>query len=212
MGDLPARPEKRRTGKPGRVLNGYKKFIFSLSSMAYTGKLTESRVKVWNEEEAEEVHDEKYYGKIMDEGHLELSLCEAMHLVDRDYLEVEDDGDVLDRGELFQRFAEINEDFDHKYAAYSDLRDRGYIVKSGFKFGAHFRVYPEGVNPYTEGPKSQKQHTQWVVHAVPENYTLPFEEMSRAVRLAHNIRATMLWAVVDAEDGVTYYEVERVTP
>lgn len=178
----------------------------------YTGKLSESSVKIWDEEEAEEVHSEKYYGKIMDDGQLELSPVEAMHLVDREELEVERNGEKLSRSELYDNFSEIDDEFDHKYKVYSDLRDRGFIVKSGFKFGAHFRVYPRGVNPYKDGPKKQKEHTKWVVHAVPENHTLSFQEMSRAVRLAQNIRAQMLWAVVDSEAGVTYYEVDHITP
>jgi tRNA splicing endonuclease len=32
------------------------------------------------------------------------------------------------------------------------------------------------------------------------------------VRLAHSIRARMLWAVVDAEGCVTYYEIVRARP
>ncbi len=179
-----------------------------------TGKLAESRVRIVDEEDAEEVHDEYYYGKFQDEEEtvLELSLVEALHLVDRDVIEVEDSGETLSRETLYDHCIEVDDEFDQKYKVYDDLRDRGYIVKSGFKFGAHFRVYPEGVNPYKEGPKSQREHTQWVVHAVPEDYTLSFQEMSRAVRLAHNIRATMLWGIVDSEGGVTYYEVERATP
>lgn len=178
----------------------------------YTGKLSESSVKVWDEEGAEEVHGEMYYGKIMDDGQLELSPVEAMHLVDRDELEVEKDGEQVAQSELYDYFSEIDDEFDYKYKVYADLRERGFIVKSGFKFGAHFRVYPRGVNPYKDGPKKQKEHTKWVVHAVPENHTLSFQEMSRAVRLAQNIRAQMLWAVVDSEAGVTYYEVGHVTP
>ncbi|MFB6190433.1 MAG: tRNA-intron lyase [Candidatus Nanohaloarchaea archaeon] len=179
-----------------------------------TAKLAESRVRIVDGEDAEEVYSDYYYGKYQDEDNevLELSLAEAMHLVDRDVIEVEDSGEKLSREELYDRFSELDEEFAHKYKVYSDLRERGYIVKSGFKFGSHFRVYEEGVNPYSDGPKRQKQHTKWVVHAVPENETLSFSEMSRAVRLAHNIRATMLWGVVDSEGGVTYYEVEREKP
>lgn len=179
-----------------------------------TGKLVESRVRIEDPEGSEEVHDEYYYGKYQDEesGVLELSLVEALHLVDREVIEVEQAGEELSRDKLYEHCVEIDDEFDHKYKVYDDLRDRGFIVKSGFKFGTHFRVYDRGVNPYSEGPKTQKEHTKWVVHAVPENHTLSFQEMSRAVRLAHNIRATMLWAVVDSEGGVTYYEVERVTP
>lgn len=176
-----------------------------------TAKLSDTRVKIWDDEDAEEIYSEKYYGKMV-EDHLELSPCEAYHLVKREIIEVEYGDEILGDDELFQRFSEIDEDFDFKYPVYADLRDRGYIVKSGFKFGAHFRVYPRGVNPYTEGKKKQRQHTKWVVHAVPENSTMSFQEMSRAVRLAQNIRASMLWAVLDTEEGVTYYEVEHVSP
>lgn len=181
--------------------------------MVATGKIANTKVKVWDDEEAEEVHSEFYYGKLIDEeGYLELSLVEALHLVDRGELEIVEGGEVLDREELFQRFSQEDDEFDQKYAAYSDLRERGYIVKTGFKFGTHFRVYPRGVNPYKEGPKEEREHTKWIVHAVPEDYDQSYEQMSRAVRLAHNIRAKMLWAVVDSERQVTYYEVERVTP
>ncbi|WP_414837975.1 tRNA-intron lyase [Candidatus Nanosalina sp. VS9-1] len=176
-----------------------------------SGSFTGSRVVVRDDEHAEEVHDEHYYGKYNDDV-LELSMVEAYHLIDRDLIEVENDGEKLSKDEAFELFTSKDEEFYHKYQAYSDLRERGFIVKTGFKFGAHFRVYPRGVNPYQEGPKKQKQHTKWVVHAVPENDTLSFQEMSRAVRLANNIRATMLWAVVDNESGVTYYEVDRLTP
>lgn len=175
-------------------------------------KISDSSVRIWDEEEAEEVHSEHYYGKFLDDDRLELAPVEAMHLVDREIIEVYRDDENLDSDELYEYFSEVDEEFDYKYKAYSDLRERGLIIKSGFKFGAHFRVYPRGVNPYADQSDRERQHTEWVVHAVPETHTLSFQEMSRAVRLAQNIRATMLWAVVDSEGGVTYYEVERFKP
>jgi len=175
-------------------------------------EITETSVKIWDEEDAEKVHNKLYYGKYVDEGYLELSLVEAMHLQEREELSIVKDGEEVSRDEVFKIFSEKDEEFDHKYAVYSNLRERGYIVKTGFKFGTHFRVYPRGVNPYKEGPKEDREHTKWIVHAVPENYTQNYQEMSRAVRLAQNIRAKMLWAVVDSERQVTYYQVDRVTP
>jgi len=174
--------------------------------------LVDSQVKIWDEDDADEIHDEKYYGKKMEQGELLLSMSEALHLVDRDEIVVKDDDEEMSREEAFEKFCSLDEEFAQKFQVYSDLRERGYIVKSGFKFGAHFRVYPRGVNPYVDGPKDNKQHTQWVVHAVSENKTMSFQEMSRAVRLANNIRATMLWGVVDSENDVTYYEVDHVNP
>lgn len=175
------------------------------------GIFVDSRILVRDEEDAEEVFSEHYYGKY-NENVLELSIVEAFHLMDRDLLKVKKGNDEIDEDRALELFADEDSEFYHKFQAYSDLRERGFIVKTGFKFGAHFRVYPRGVNPYEEGPKKQEQHTKWVVHAVPEDEELSFSEMSRAVRLAQNIRATMLWAVVDSESGVTYYEVERKTP
>ncbi len=173
------------------------------------GNLLQNRVRVWDGKE--ELHDELYYGKLI-EDYLELSLSEALHLVDRDELVVTEEDEELTREALFDRFTAVDDEFPQKYAVYSDLRERGYILKSGFKFGTHFRVYPRGVNPYKEGPKTQKEHTKWVVHAVPENHTFTYQEMSRAVRLAQNIRATMLWGIVDTENEVTYYRIDRITP
>lgn len=173
-------------------------------------ELVNDQVVVWNEEDIEQIYSEKYYGKKNDDK-LELSLVEAAHLQKRDIIEVKSDDKVLDEQELFGKFSEQDEDFKNKYTVYDDLRDRGYIVKSGFKFGTHFRVYPRGANPYTE-EEGKRAHTKWVVQAVNESEDQGFEELSRTVRLAHNIRAKMLYAVVDSESGVTYYETTRVTP
>jgi len=98
-----------------------------------------------------------------------------------------------------------------KYIVYKDLRERGLVVKTGFKFGCDFRVYHRGVG-VKKGPKTPKEHTKWIVFTVPEDYTCSFVELSRAVRLAHSIRARMLWAVVDNENDVTYFEAVRVKP
>lgn len=175
------------------------------------GILLENRVRIF--EKFEEVYSEQYYGKIIEEEgkkFLELSLVEAMHLANKGIISVKHKSRELNGEKLYSKFCEIDKEFPQKFTVYSDLRAKGYIVKTGFKFGAHFRVYPKGINPYKEGPKEQKEHTKWIVHAVPEDYVLSYQEMSRAVRLAQNIRTKMLWAVVDSENEVTYYQIERI--
>ncbi|MFO7794193.1 MAG: tRNA-intron lyase [Candidatus Nanohaloarchaea archaeon] len=169
-------------------------------------KLSESGAYLkGSEEDLEEVHEEAYYGKIKD-NRLELAPSEVTHLVERGLIDVSESFESL-----YDFFSERDNEFSEKYAAYSDLRERGLIVKTGFKFGAHFRVYERGVNPYKD-EKGRKDHTKFVVHAVRENKEMSFQEMSRAVRLASNIRAKMLWAVVDSEKDVTYYKVQHTTP
>ncbi len=169
-------------------------------------QLTESGAYIEAEEDQlEELHSEAYYGKIKD-NRLELSPSETVHMLERGLLEVDTTFD-----EAYKFYSEKDNEFQEKYAAYADLRDRGLIVKTGFKFGAHFRVYSRGVNPYKED-KGRKEHTKFIVHAVRENKEMSFQEMSRAVRLASNIRAEMMWAVVDSEKDVTYYKVGHTTP
>ena len=101
--------------------------------------------------------------------------------------------------------------FHPQFIVFRDLRERGYLVKTGYKFGAHFRLYERGVK-LKRGPKAPHEHTKAIVHCVPEESAFSLPEMSRAVRLAHNIRATMWWAVVDKEGDVTYYQINRVLP
>jgi len=173
-------------------------------------EIVNKQVLIWNEEDIEAVYTDKYYGKKND-GKLELSLVEAAHLHYRDIIQITEEGEKLDHEQIFSRFSDLDEDFKKKYTVYDDLRERGFIVKSGFKFGTHFRVYPRGANPYAD-EEGNRAHTKWVVQAVDENQEQGFEEMSRTIRLAHNIRAKMLYAVVDSESGVTYFENTRVKP
>lgn len=158
----------------------------------------------------EEIYDIGCYGKIIDE-RLILSPCEALHLIERKKLEVKEGRKKLDKKKFFEKACEIDKEFPHKYAVYKDLRERGFLVRTGFKFGTHFRVYDRGVR-LKRGPKSAKEHTKWIVHAIPERFQCSYAELSRAVRLAQNIRTHLIWAVVDEEGSTTYYEIIRITP
>ncbi|MCD6274891.1 MAG: tRNA-intron lyase [Candidatus Aenigmarchaeota archaeon] len=176
----------------------------------YKGYLIENKVCVFNKTEAEEVYDIGCFGKIKDDKN-ELSLEEALLLMKRNRLKVFKNEKEISREEFYKYACSVDAEFPWKYTVYEELRNRGLLVRTGFKFGTHFRVYARGVK-LKRGPKTLKEHTKWVVHAVPENYTCSFPELSRAVRLAHNIRAKMLWAIVDEEGDVTYYEIIRKTP
>jgi tRNA-intron endonuclease len=145
--------------------------------------------------------DQKGFGKRI-QGKLELSLLEALFLLERESIKVLEKGRECAPQDLLRRVDE--EEFLLRYGVYKDLRERGYIVKTGFKFGAHFRVYERG--------ESIKEHSRYLVHAVKENSVIAFPELSRAVRLAHGVKKTIIFAVVDDEGDITYYNVERITP
>jgi len=177
------------------------------------GQLLEHRVIVWGEEGLI-LYDESGYGKPMDD-RLELALVEAAYLLKRKKLKVfvEEEGKkkFLTFEELMKYGEENERNFHARFIVFSDLRERGFLVKTGLKFGCDFRVYERGVK-LKRGPKAPHEHTKWVVHAIPEEFSCSFPELSRAVRLAQNIRSEMIWAVVDSENDVTYYSIKRITP
>lgn len=158
----------------------------------------------------DKIYEPGYYGKIID-NRLELALVEACLLLKRGRIRVFKDGKQLSFQELYDIAVSLDKRFPHRYRVYEDLRERGLLVRTGFKFGCDFRVYERGVQ-LKKGPKSAREHTKWIVFAVPEDFTCSFQELSRAVRLAHNIRARMLWAIVDNEGDCTYYQITRHKP
>jgi len=181
----------------------------------FEGELIERRVIIWDKK-AVNLYFEKGYGKpipVEKPERLELDLIEATYLMEKGMLKIyvkeKDKKRMLNFEEIFEIGKESVKDFHTQYIVYSDLRNRGYLVKTGFKFGAHFRVYEKGVK-IKRGPKAPFEHTKFVVHVVPEETAFSLPEMARAVRLAHNIRATFIWAVVDKENDITYYEIKRI--
>lgn len=154
--------------------------------------------------------DGRGYGKVMGK-RLELSFIESLYLLEKDKLNLTKAKKKVSFKELLKSGLKLDKRLHEKYIVYSDLRERGLVVKTGFKFGCDFRVYKRGVG-VKKGPKDPGEHTRWIVYVVPEDYSCAFQELSRAVRLAHSIRARMLWAIVDNENNVTYYEVLRMKP
>jgi tRNA-intron endonuclease, archaea type len=166
--------------------------------------------KVIATENKDYVFETGYYGKIIGD-RLELALVEAVLLLKRGRIRVLRDGQLMTFTELYDHSRSVDKRFPERYRVYEDLRERGLLVRTGFKFGCDFRVYERGVQ-LKKGPKSAKEHTKWIVFAVPEDYNCSWQEMSRSVRLAHNIRARMLWAIVDNEGDCTYYQITRHKP
>ena len=146
---------------------------------------------------------ERGFGEKKDEG-LILSLYEAAYLLERGKIAVRKNGKNLSFEEFLREAEEIDRNFLVKYTVFKDIRDRGYVIRTGFKFGTHFRVYPRGKKP-------GEAHTQYVVQVVTEEDVLEPNDLSRMVRVATGIRTKLLLAFVDSENDVVYYKVERVS-
>jgi len=137
---------------------------------------------------------------------LVLDLFEALYLMGNAKLGIVDTKDKGINEEEFVKYADKKiKNFYSKYQVYNDMRERGFVVKTGFKFGFDFRVYPRGKKP-------GQAHSQWCINVTSQHDKYNFIEMSRMVRLSGNLKTKLLNAVVDSENDINYYEVTRVTP
>lgn len=146
----------------------------------------------------------KGFGERM-EKELVLDLKEALYLLENKKVEVKKGKSKISPKKLLELGESLDSRFYSIYLVFKDLRDRGYIVKTGYKFGFDLRVYPRGKKPGEE-------HTQWVVNVCTQEESFSMPELSRMVRLSGNLNTALLQAVVDSENDINYYEIKRLLP
>jgi tRNA-intron endonuclease len=151
-----------------------------------------------------ELYESGWYGDLKGDK-VELALIEAALLSERGKIEVVLDGTKLPFKNFFAKCAEQDPRFTARYTVYKDLRDRGLPVRVGFQ-GSDFRVYERGAKP------DKAESIKWIVFASAEDYECALEQLGKAIKLAKNIRALALWAVVDNDNDVTYYIIGSVSP
>jgi len=165
----------------------------------------QERVLTENSDIARELYNQSRFGSIVD-NKVQLSLIEALYLVEKSRLEVFDGRNqafTMDR--FLRRAQKVEPKFWIKYCVFKDMRNRGYIVKTALKFGADFRIYDRGVKP-------GEDHAKWTVYAVHEDTGFTWYEFSAKNRVAHSTKKRLLLAVVDSEGDVVYYETRWVRP
>ena len=84
-------------------------------------------------------------------------------------------------------------DFPKLYQVYEDWRSKGYVVKTGFKFGTHFRIYFPGARPGRDDPAWV--HSKHVIQVFPRDVKMLISEWARAIRVAHSVRKTFILAI-----------------
>ena len=88
-------------------------------------------------------------------------------------------------------------DFPYMYEVYEDWRLRGFILKTGFKFGTHFRVYFPKASPIKKG--DEWIHSKHVIHIFPRKSKMLISEWARAIRVAHSVKKTFILAIPGAK-------------
>lgn len=148
------------------------------------------------------IHEKSHYGNQTEDG-LQLSIIEALYLMEKGKIEVELNSEGVSIEYMFGLIRKSGS-FSN-YIVYRDLRNRGYIVKTGFKYGSEFRLYDRGKSP-GDG------HSNYLVKVASENSEFMMSDLSSYVRVAHGVNKKLLFAVVDEENDITYYNVEWTRP
>lgn len=114
-----------------------------------------------------------------------------------------ENGKEIKAKQIFDQVKKEREYTNNLYEVYEDWRLKGYVVKTGFKFGSHFRIYFPGASP-TKG--ENWVHSKHVLHVFPKEQKLLISEWARAVRVAHGVKKTFLLSIpgLKKKDYVDY--------
>ncbi len=166
-----------------------------------TGRLISDRVFVFDKEESKKLRDSAFYGKTL-EGVLQLSLIESCYLISTGDLRViSSERKTISCESLVDFGRKTQDEFDLRLKAFDDLRERGLVVKTGFKYGTHFRVYEKSPDDC---------HARYLVHAVPASKVTMWPEISRTVRLSGGVKKEILFCRIS--DSVEYLEFKWFRP
>ncbi len=169
----------------------------------YQGIALMDRVVISDGDASAQLRKTGFYGNVIGPG-LQISMLEAVHLMMLKVLKVKSakTGKNATLNGVMETASRIDPEFEQKLSVYQDLKSRGFAVKTGFKYGSHFRAYDSD---------PENAHARYLVHAVTRGFMSTWPEISRAVRLAHGVRKELLFARVGRK-GVEYLELRRHLP
>ena len=169
------------------------------------GSLSDEMVSIKIEEGSKRpiaLHEKSMFGKIEADS-LNLSLIEACYLLEKGRLDIFEDDIECSVGYLIDILKE--HDAYGKYIVYRDLKDRGFVIKTGFKYGSEFRLYDRGRSP-------GQGHSDYLVKVIFEDYDINALDFASYIRVSHGVNKKLLLAIVDDDFDITYYNIEWTRP
>ncbi|MEN2975288.1 MAG: tRNA-intron lyase [Candidatus Caldarchaeales archaeon] len=168
-------------------------------------ELLEDSVIVWDIEDGRKLYRRGFYGKPLGISKpktpdfnvpLILDIIEAVYLSEKGEIEVYSSERKLSVEELRENALKSYENFDEKYSIYKDLRERGFIVTPGIKFGSDFAVYRIGPG---------LEHAPFIVQVKMRDEYISALEVIRSGRLATTVKKYFTIAVPGIKSGRNYY-------
>jgi tRNA-intron endonuclease len=172
------------------------------SELKIKGLLSEKDVKISKKQNADELSS-KGYG-VSENDELLLTFYEALYLLDRGLLEVEDEkGKKVDFQRLLQCYKRADENAWAKYLTYRDLRSRGYVIREGFGLGVDFRVYDRG--------EYGKDTAKYLILSLQEGKPISLEDLTNALKQCQSLKKELILVVMNRRGETVYYSVSQLT-
>jgi tRNA-intron endonuclease len=157
-----------------------------------------------NSESAYYFNKLKYFGD-KKEDKINYSIFETIYLIELGILEVYQNSRKLSKEDLLKKFQKKDKRILKKYLVYKDLRKRGYLLKSGLKYGADFRIYGKNKSP-------SEEHSKWLLIIEESSNRIKWEEFTSKNRVANSTKKNLLIAIFDSEESLIYYEIKWIKP
>ena len=174
--------------------------------VAYSGTLVESRIIIWDIEDSRSIFSLGYYGKPLGiykpkgidfDTPLILDLIEGCYLVESRLLTVNNvNGQKIILKEMKEICRKQYVDFDVKYLVFKKLRDVGYVVSPGIKFGCDFAVYEHGPGI---------DHAPYLVQVVDNQQDITATGIVLAGRLATTVKKQFILAITSLKPRRVYF-------
>src|SRR5690242_16341435 len=168
----------------------------STTSTVANGRLFGNRIIVWDISDSKRLYGSGYYGKpigvpkpkgVEFDAPLVLDMMEGCYLAEKGRLKIlQMDGRPVALGEIKKMCKRQYVDFDAKYLAFCDLRDKGYVVSPGIKFGCDFAVYERGPGI---------DHAPYLVQVFEQNENLTATGIVLFGRLATTVKKQFILAL-----------------
>jgi len=183
-------------------MNKSEEKAISRSELRVKGLLVEKGVRIPEKKSIDELSSRGY--GVAENDVLLLTFYEALYLIDKGILEVEDENCVkVDFQKILQCYEGVDENAWAKYLSYRDLRSRGYVVREGFGSGVDFRVYERG--------EYSKDTAKYLVLSIQEGKPVSLEDLTNALKQCQSLKKELILAVMNRRGETVYYSVSQLT-
>ncbi len=156
-------------------------------------------------DDAPRLFQQGWYGRLISSTLLSLDSYETLHLLERHKLEVflDDASSALSPKTVARHFARHVPNFWRNYLVYKDLRNRGYVIRSGgMNEPFYFRQYPRGAIP------DQTPYNTLIL-PLQEGSGFPLTDLDQIIQLSVATRKQLVFVLVDSLGEVSYVSVSE---